>query len=176
MSSYILFFIILWFTWLHVTLLDVRFSVDSVYERVCKAMHFAVMAAFSSVSTDWDPFSPDDVDSVRSLKTMTLTLMFSRIVLGIQYIVIMVYGRSRRKAVVPTGIHAIVMFISAGVYLGVSDFFDVVAGRMLTVKLLDVLGFPGGHEEEVVPGLVCDGRFRDCCSYRNIERLEVREL
>lgn len=122
MSSYILFFIILWFTWLHVTLLDVRFSVDSVYERVCKAMHFAVMAAFSSVSTDWDPFSPDDVYSVRSLKTMTLTLMFSRIVLGIQYIVIMVYGRSRRKAVIPTAIHAIVMFISAGVYLGVSDF------------------------------------------------------
>ncbi|KAI5840824.1 bacterial low temperature requirement A protein-domain-containing protein [Morchella snyderi] len=118
LSSYILFFIILWFTWLHVTLLDVRFSVDSVYERICKAMHFAVMAAFSSVSTDWDPFSPDDVYSVRSLRTMTLTLMFSRIVLGIQYVVIMVYGRSRKKAVVPTAIHAVVMFISAGVYLG----------------------------------------------------------
>lgn len=129
LSSYMLFFIILWFTWLHVTFLDVRFSVDSVYERVCKAMHFAVMAAFSSVSTDWDPFSPDDTESVRALRVMTLTLMFSRVLIGIQYLVVMWYGRHRKNAVLPVGIHAGVMFTSAAVYLGMYWGFEAAARK-----------------------------------------------
>lgn len=122
LSSYILFFIILWFTWLHVTLLDVRFSVDSVYERACKSIHFAVMAVFSSVSTTWDPFSPDDEGSAKALRTMTLTLMFSRFIIGIQYFVVMGFGWSisRKNVVVPLAIHGTVMMISSAVYLGVS--------------------------------------------------------
>lgn len=42
-ASYILFFIILWFTWFQTSLYDIRFSVDSFYERVIKAIHFLVM-------------------------------------------------------------------------------------------------------------------------------------
>lgn len=119
LSSYILYFIILWFTWLHVTLLDVRFSVDSVYERICKALHFAVMGAFASVSTTWDPFSPDDDITITALRTMTLTLMFSRFILSIQYFVVMYFGRSKPRTIVPLAIHGTVMIISASVYLGV---------------------------------------------------------
>ncbi|KAI5844673.1 bacterial low temperature requirement A protein-domain-containing protein [Morchella snyderi] len=119
LSSYILYFIILWFTWLHVTLLDVRFSVDSVYERVCKALHFAVMGAFASVSTTWDPFSPDDDITITALKTMTLTLMFSRVILSIQYFVVMYFGRSKTRTILPLAIHGAVMIISASVYLGI---------------------------------------------------------
>ena len=42
-TSYILFFVILWFTWLQTSLYDIRFSVDSFYERTIKAIHFFVM-------------------------------------------------------------------------------------------------------------------------------------
>jgi hypothetical protein len=126
LSSYILYFIILWFTWLHVTLLDVRFSVDSVYERVCKALHFAVMGAFASVSTTWDPFSPDDDITITALRTMTLTLMFSRVILSIQYFVVMYFGRSKPRTNLPLAIHGSVMIISASVYLGVRYNLSVV--------------------------------------------------
>lgn len=96
---------------------------DSVYERVCKSIHFAVMACFSSVSTTWDPFSPDDSVTAKALKTMSLTLMFSRFVIGIQYFVVMGFGWSisKKKVVVPLAIHGTVMMISAAVYLGVSN-------------------------------------------------------
>jgi len=118
LASYCLFFIILWFTWLHVTLLDVRFSVDSVYERVCKSIHFIVMAAFSSVSTTWNPLTPKDAETIQALRTMTLALMFSRFVLMIQYFVVMLYARRKKKYMLPLALHALVMGIAGGVYLG----------------------------------------------------------
>ena len=114
-----MFFIILWFTWLHVTLLDVRYSVDSVYERVCKSIHFIVMAGFSSVSTTWNPLSPTDQHTIQALKTMTLALMFSRFVLMVQYFVVMLFARAKGKYMLPLALHALVMGIAGGTYLGV---------------------------------------------------------
>jgi hypothetical protein len=120
LASYALFFIILWFTWLHVTLLDVRFSVDSVYERVCKSIHFLVMAAFSSVTTTWNPLSPTEPDTIQALRTITLALMFSRFVLMIQYFVVMLFARAHGKAMLPLALHVLTMGIAGGIYLGVS--------------------------------------------------------
>ena len=119
MASYSLFFIILWFTWLHVTLLDVRYSVDSVYERVCKSIHFIVMAGFSSVSTTWNPLSPTDKHTIQALRIMTLALMFSRYVLMIQYFVVMMFARIKGKAMLPLALHGLVMGIAGSIYLGV---------------------------------------------------------
>lgn len=79
------------------------------------------MAVFSSVSTTWDPFSPD-TKTAKSLRIMTLTLMFSRFIIGLQYFVVMGFGWSisRRKVVIPLAIHGTVMLISSAVYLAVS--------------------------------------------------------
>lgn len=77
------------------------------------------MAGFSSVSTDWDPQNPDTSVTVLALRTMTIALMFSRFVLGIQYFVVMFFGRSKKNTVLPLAIHGVVMIISAAVYLGV---------------------------------------------------------
>lgn len=94
---------------------------DSVYERVCKTLHFAAMAGFSSVSTAWDPFSPDDNTTATALKAMTLTLAFSRCILAMQYFIVMGFGWSKKqKTAVPLAIHGAVMVVSAVVYLGVS--------------------------------------------------------
>lgn len=81
------------------------------------------MAVFSSVSTTWDPFSPDDELTAKALRTMTLTLMFSRFIIGIQYFVVMGFGWSisKKKVVIPLAIHGTVMLLASAVYLGVSN-------------------------------------------------------
>lgn len=47
LTAYIGFFSLLWLTWYQVSLYDVRFSADSVFERVAKAIHFGVMVRSS---------------------------------------------------------------------------------------------------------------------------------
>ena len=43
LTAYVGFFALLWLTWYQVSLYDVRFSADSVFERVAKGIHFGVM-------------------------------------------------------------------------------------------------------------------------------------
>jgi hypothetical protein len=43
LTAYIGFFALLWLTWYQVSLYDVRFSADSVFERIAKGIHFGVM-------------------------------------------------------------------------------------------------------------------------------------
>ncbi|RPA97899.1 hypothetical protein L873DRAFT_1828768 [Choiromyces venosus 120613-1] len=124
LASYGLFFIILWFTWLHVTLLDVRFSRDSVYERICKSLHFIIMAGFSSVSTQWNPLDPGDVHTITALKTMTMALMLSRFMLMIQYFVVMLFARIKKQAMLPLALHCSTMAIAGSVYLGLYFAFE----------------------------------------------------
>jgi hypothetical protein len=45
LTKYIGFFALLWLTWYQVSLYDVRFSADSVFERVAKGIHFGVMVS-----------------------------------------------------------------------------------------------------------------------------------
>lgn len=47
LRGYVGFFCILWFTWYQVSLYEVRFGMDSVVERVGKAVQFLVMIVFA---------------------------------------------------------------------------------------------------------------------------------
>ncbi|KAA8892620.1 bacterial low temperature requirement A protein-domain-containing protein [Sphaerosporella brunnea] len=119
MVSYILFFILLWFTWLQTTLYDIRFTSDSLYERVIRSVHFAVMIAFASVSTSWNPLDPSLPSARNNLMSMSLTLMASRIALGIQYAVATVYAsKTFKKGILPLVIHSVTMFAAGFAYLG----------------------------------------------------------
>lgn len=100
------------------TLYDVRFAVDSVYERVCKAVHFGVMVGFASVSTAWNPFDPDNT-TVGALKQMTIILLISRAVLGVQYFIVMLYAWRYKNTTKALAIHSGAMFLSSIIYLGV---------------------------------------------------------
>jgi hypothetical protein len=53
--AYIGFFLIIWSTWFQITLHDVRFSQDSIYERICKVSQFVVFVAFALVGADFSP-------------------------------------------------------------------------------------------------------------------------
>ena len=44
--NFVAFFTILWWTWMQTVMFDVRFGVDSIYDRVCKGITWCVTIAF----------------------------------------------------------------------------------------------------------------------------------
>jgi hypothetical protein len=83
LASYIGFFCVLWFTWYQVSLYDVRFSVDSIFERICKALHFGVMVGFAVTGPQYETNA--EGYWVGTCRSLSLILMVSRIVLCVQY-------------------------------------------------------------------------------------------
>lgn len=57
MYSYVGFFVIIWASWFHTTLYDVRFAHDSIYERLCKVVQMVSFVGFALVGTAFDPGS-----------------------------------------------------------------------------------------------------------------------
>ena len=54
MASYLGFFTILWFTWLQVSLFDVRFATNSILSRFEKAVALFVMGIFAFSEAMYD--------------------------------------------------------------------------------------------------------------------------
>lgn len=54
LRQYVAFFCILWFTWYQVSLYEVRFGMDSVFERIGKAVQFLVMMVFAICGPRFD--------------------------------------------------------------------------------------------------------------------------
>lgn len=94
------FFSILWFTWLQVVLYDVRFGVDSLYERICKLVHFGVMITFAIVGTNFNP-SAQDGSNYHTLRQLSLILMVSRVILILQYGSILFWVKGHKKILPP---------------------------------------------------------------------------
>jgi hypothetical protein len=55
LTDYVAFYSLLWFTWYQVGLYDVRFSVDSLVDRVCKALQFGFVPCYSSTMFTLSP-------------------------------------------------------------------------------------------------------------------------
>lgn len=53
--------LIIWSTWFQITLHDVRFAQDSMYERICKILQFLVFVAFALVGSNFSP--PEDEEA-----------------------------------------------------------------------------------------------------------------
>lgn len=53
--SYIGFFSVIWSSWFQITLHDVRFARDSVYERACKMVQFVAFVGFALVGSGFNP-------------------------------------------------------------------------------------------------------------------------
>jgi low temperature requirement protein LtrA len=99
LTAYIGFFALLWLTWYQVSLYDVRFSADSVFERVAKAIHFGVMVGFAVIGPQWKP--GQEIDDYKIYKAFGLMLMVSRLTLFCQYGVTLLYTMKYRKTIVP---------------------------------------------------------------------------
>ncbi|KAL8699625.1 MAG: hypothetical protein Q9201_005901 [Fulgogasparrea decipioides] len=115
-SSYIGFFAILWFTWLQVVLYDIRFGVDSLFERVAKLIHFSVMVTFAIVGTRFDPTNPHE--SYVTMRQLSVVLLVSRLVLICQYSSAMMWVKRHEKIITPLLIHIAAFIIGAVLCLG----------------------------------------------------------
>lgn len=81
--SYVGFVGIIWFTWLQVTLLDIRFSRDSIFERICKVVQLSAMVGFASAGARFSTNIRDE--NVWAFKSLSILLSGSRVLLALQY-------------------------------------------------------------------------------------------
>ena len=109
--SYIGFFALLWFNWLQVTLYDVRFGVDSVFERTCKALHLGIMIAFAVVGTAFDPTQTGA--KYGTFRKFAIILMISKIILVVQYSYILIWVKAHPKILRPLSIHIAALGLGA---------------------------------------------------------------
>jgi low temperature requirement protein LtrA len=147
LKSYIGFFGMLWFTWLQVALFDVRFSNDSAFERLCKAMQFGIMTGFAVVGPSYKTAWKADREGTLALSafsTLSLILMGSRILLAGQYAVILLWLRSYKKAWTPLLIHIGVLLGCAAVYLGLYFSINLQSGDSSLIAWYVTIGFEAG--------------------------------
>ncbi|PNS16165.1 hypothetical protein CAC42_1928 [Sphaceloma murrayae] len=148
LSQYTGFFTILWMTWYQVSLYDVRFSKDSIFDRIAKAVQFGVMIGFAINGPTFDVgeklttimgLSSDDSISIiadpnlTSFKSLTLIMMASRLVLVLQYLQAIYLTRKQRDLILPMAMIAGTEFIAGIVYFGLFfSFHNLHANAYIT--------------------------------------------
>ncbi|KAB8266268.1 nineteen complex-related protein 2-domain-containing protein [Aspergillus pseudonomiae] len=128
LGAYIGFLGVIWFTWLQVTLFDIRFARDSIFERTCKAIQLAAMVGFASAGTRFTTRVKDE--NVWAFQSLSIFLGGSRILLALQYTVNnLIFIRKRMKpAAKGVSIIAATLFVSSLIYLGMFYIFGVQDG------------------------------------------------
>jgi hypothetical protein len=115
------FFTLMWFTWLQTSLFDVRFSTDSVINRIFKAISFGIMTGFAVVSSQYDPdllTDPSLSNTGPAFRAMALVLMVSRLALMAQYALVFWYVRNYTRTKVALASTMAVLFVAAMIFLG----------------------------------------------------------
>lgn len=122
LASYIGFMTLMWFTWLQTSLFDVRFGTESVFSRICKACSFGVMTGFAIVGPQFRTYEVEKY--TRAFRSMSLILMASRLILMLQYGVVLYYLRPYwKKTLVPLAVIMATLFIAAIIFLGLTFSF-----------------------------------------------------
>jgi hypothetical protein len=138
LASYIGFFCILWFTWckkltreildyladIHigqVTMYDVRFATDSIFERLAHTCHFGVMVGLAIIGPLFD--DPSSVSS-DTLQQLSLILMSSRGVLLLQYTSTLYFSWRYRTTRLPLTAVLVSLALATGFYLGLAFTFS----------------------------------------------------
>ncbi|KAI0008016.1 hypothetical protein F4779DRAFT_642262 [Xylariaceae sp. FL0662B] len=117
--SYVGYMSLLWVNWFLVSMFDVRFITDSIFERVARTTHLGVMVGFAVVAVNFNP--AEETKGV--FQTMSLILMVSRLVLAAEYLTIIWHIRRFRKGKISLAIVTSFHFFAALVYLGISFIF-----------------------------------------------------
>ncbi|PYI21546.1 hypothetical protein BO99DRAFT_430655 [Aspergillus violaceofuscus CBS 115571] len=118
LASYVGFISNLWFTWCQVSLYDVRFATDSIFERVAHACHFGVMMGLAVIGPNFlkkDTWGP--------MQQLSLILMVSRLVLACQHGTTLYFTWHYRKIRAPLLVTLISLLAAAAVYFGISFAF-----------------------------------------------------
>lgn len=115
-KAYVGYFSILWITWLVVSLYDVRFVTDSIFERLARAVHLGVMIGFAVVAPN---FKPTD-QNLQTMRVMSLILCISRFCLAVEYGSILWHIRKYKKPRLPMLLQIGANFAASMVYLGIT--------------------------------------------------------
>lgn len=155
LTSYVGFFCILWFTWCITSLYDIRFVTDSLVSRMAKGVHLGVMVGLAVLGPKFDT-----TKLTPQLKVIALILMVSRLVLALQYFLVMYHVRQYKKTKLPLSLMGGLNFVAGILYLGISFAFKtsahayralyVIAGFEMVVNIgiswqWKVLTFKGTH-------------------------------
>ncbi|KAF4456111.1 bacterial low temperature requirement a [Fusarium albosuccineum] len=118
-KAYVGYFCILWMTWLSVSLYDVRFVTDSIFERAARGVQLGVLVGFAVVAPN---FKPDD-QNIQTMRTMSLILAVSRFCLAVNYGSILWHIRSFKKQRLPMILQIALNFLLAILFLGLTFAF-----------------------------------------------------
>ncbi|CAI6334022.1 unnamed protein product [Periconia digitata] len=121
LTSYVGFFSLLWLTWYQVSLYDVRFSADSVFERVAKSIHFGIMVGFAVIGPQWHP--GQSIADFKVYRTFSIALAVSRLTLTVQYSVTLMYTKKYKKTVLPLSLVIVFTALAAVLYGGLYTAF-----------------------------------------------------
>ena len=166
----------LWFTWLQISLFDVRFGTDSVFERICKGLQFGIMAGFAVVGPGykigWTADDKEAPQAILAFKTLSLIVMLSRMILVVQYAVVLWWLRPYKKVVLPMLSHITILFVTAMVFLGLFFSLTPESGASSMLAWYITIGF----ETAII--LLVSGRyrfltFRRTCIYERLGLLTL---
>ncbi|KAL4802957.1 nineteen complex-related protein 2-domain-containing protein [Aspergillus unguis] len=117
LGAYIGFLGVIWFTWLQLTMFDIRFARDSLFERICKAMQLGIMVGFASAGTRITMRVKNE--NVWAFQSLSLMLGGSRLLLSIQYTIGIIFIR-KRMSTAAKGLYVIAaaLFVSSLVHFG----------------------------------------------------------
>ncbi|KAF2177234.1 hypothetical protein K469DRAFT_603999 [Zopfia rhizophila CBS 207.26] len=127
--AYIGFFGILWSCWFQVTLHDVRFARDSIYERACKTIQFIVFVGLALVGSSFNPnLKKGKEGNNTNFRILCYVLVISRMLLATQYTVVLAYTMVARyrKLYIPLGLIIAVYAAAAVVFAAMTPAFRTV--------------------------------------------------
>lgn len=127
--GYIGFFGILWATWFQITLHDVRFARDSIYERVCKFVQFVAFVGLALVGSQFNPASGKGNNT--NFRILCYVLVISRALLMIQHIVVLVFTMRAKysKLYLPLGLMIGIYLVATGIFVGMTPAFSATSNN-----------------------------------------------
>lgn len=128
--SYVGFLAIIWFTWLQVTLFDIRFARDSICERMFKASQLATMVGFASAGSGFSTEVRDE--NVWAFHSLSALLATNRLMLSIQYSITAKYLYKPMKFASKRLLSiALVLLATSATYTGVSVPFSLFIPHLI---------------------------------------------
>lgn len=124
LAAYVGFFAILWATWFQITLHDVRFARDTVYERACKVVQFVVFVGLALAGSKFELGGGRQTNM--NFRTLCYVLVLSRAMLALQYAFVLVAVARKRfsKLYLPIGLNIAVYAGAVAVFVAMTPAFE----------------------------------------------------
>ncbi|KAK4160524.1 hypothetical protein QBC43DRAFT_270471 [Cladorrhinum sp. PSN259] len=128
-ATFAAYFTLLWFNWAALSMFDVRFVTDSIFERCVRAIHFGVSVGLAVVVPTFDLYD----QKAQTFRTFSIILMVSRITLAVQYASVLLYVRKYKSTQVPLALMVLLNLVAGMIYLGVAFGFTDGTGKLYLV-------------------------------------------